>query len=310
MMNDAIDGNGPLRFMDATVVREDLVFIVSQVEALNARGVDHTKVLRWKDGVWAHYMLDWPAIAVEHVKGDALSVLCLGLYGEVHVASGSTKGVEFVDESRERPANRGPLRDMRVIGEIVHVAGMQRQAYCRLGSSDWRRIDQGAVLPLNSTNIVSFDSIDGFDALRLYAVGLDGAIWRRVGDVWTELESPTSAGLEKVLCVKDSVFAAGQMGTLLQGRDDQWSVLDTEGLKDTIWDLCWFRENLYASTSKGLYRWTGARFEAVDTGLGAGWSYGSLAGNQDVLWSIGRTRLAKTTDGVIWVDVTCTDGSY
>jgi hypothetical protein len=100
------------------------------------------------------------------------------------------------------------------------------------------------------------------------------------------------------------------MGTLLCGRDDQWRVINTDGLNDTIWDLCWFRGALYAATSTGLYRWAGVQFEAVDIGLGSGWSFGSLAGNTDVLWSIGRTRLAMTSDGINWIDVTCKDGSF
>lgn len=309
-MSDELDENLPLKFMAATVVRPDLVFIAAQVLELNARGVDHTKVLRWKDGAWAHYMLDWPSIAIEHLQLDKLAVFNLGLDGQVHVASGALKRVESIDDSVERPENRGPLREMRAIHGQLHAVGMQRQAYRRVGDAAWQRIDQGAVLPLQSKDIESFDSIDGFDAQDLYAVGMNGAIWHRRGETWSAVDSPTSVWLKKVLCVQGTVYAAGQMGTLLCGRDDAWQVLDTEGLQDTIWDLRWFRDALYVATTAGLHRWAKGQFEQVDLGLPGDGRFACLAGNDEVLWCIGRSRLSMTSDGVVWVDVTCTDGSY
>jgi hypothetical protein len=55
----------PLSYVAATVVSNDLVFILSQVDELNARPVGHTKVLRWKGGLWGHFMIDWPTTHIE-----------------------------------------------------------------------------------------------------------------------------------------------------------------------------------------------------------------------------------------------------
>ena len=302
---------GPLRFISATVVRDDLVFVLSQVESLIEREVDHTKVLRWKSGSWAHYMLDWPAIAIAHLNEERFSILSLGMQGKVHVASGSSKWIEEIDLSRERPENRGPLRDIRTIGGACYACGMQRQVYRRLRRDLWERRDSGVVLPLGAQEILSFDSIHGVSEDEIYAVGLEGGIWRLAGTQWSQLDSPTSAWLEKVLCVAPGhIFACGQLGTLVEGRGDAFRVIDTLGVRDTFRDMCWFRNALYVSSNKALYRWSEKGWETLDLGLGSDWSFGYLACNENVIWSIGSIGLAMSSDGERWIDTTCLDGSY
>lgn len=56
------DGN--VTFARCSIVRRDLVFISAQVTELNERNVDHTKVLRWKDGAFVHFMIDWATTAI------------------------------------------------------------------------------------------------------------------------------------------------------------------------------------------------------------------------------------------------------
>lgn len=300
----------PLLHVAGTIVRDDLVFIASQVVELNEQDVDHTKVLRWKNGVWGHYMIDFATTALAHERDDALTIMALSPFGRIHVARGRDRLVEEVDDSREGPGRRGVLRDLRRIAGSTYVAGMQRQVYVRRGPGRWERCDAGAVLPLGSDAIRSFDSIDGYAANDLYAAGLEGEIWRWDG-AWRQIDSPTSVRLEKVLCgPKGEVFIAGHLGTLIRGSGDQWRVVDPGDLREAIWDLAWFQGRLYAATAHGLFTLSGNDLALVVLGLGGDWSYGKLATNGNWLWSIGRCHLARTQDGTHWTEVVCTDGSY
>lgn len=300
----------PLRFMAATVVSNEIAFIAAQIVALNAQGVDHTKVFRWKSGAWAHYMIDWPVISLAHTRDPALSIFALDPFGRVHVAQGSHRNVEEIDPGREGPGSRGPMRDLRVIDGRAYAVGMKRQAYRRDQPAVWHRFDAGVAGAIASAEITSFDSIDGFSANDIYAAGLDGQLWHWNGR-WTQADSPTSVSLEKVLCVPPATtFVSGQFGTLLRKGDAGWQVIDTGDLKDTLWDLAWFRDRLYATTARGMFVLEEDRLAPLDLGLGAGWTFGNLACNSEVLWSIGRADLALTRDGKSWTAVPCTDDSY
>jgi hypothetical protein len=300
----------PLLFMAGTVVRRDMAFIAAQIVELNRRDVEHTKVLRWKDGAWAHYMIDWPVTRVLSEQAASVTVYAAEPFGRVHIARGRERVVEHVDQSREGPANRGVIRHMQWIGGMIHAVGMQRQAYRRTAAGVWEHFDEGAALSLGSREIKSFDSIDGFSTRDIYAAGLDGEIWRYDG-VWRQVDSPTSVGLEKVLCVQpQTVYIGGQIGTLLRGRENEWAVIDAGDLRETISDLAWFRGRLYACSKSGLFVVDGDELVGVDLGLGDGWTFGNLEAGDGVLWSIGRTRLAKTIDGVTWEEIVCTDASY
>lgn len=105
-------------------------------------------------------------------------------------------------------------------------------------------------------------------------------------------------------------MVAGQLGTLIEGRESLLRSVDTGELKDTIWDLAWFRGAVYASTLQALYRLDAGRFTRVDTGLPGHGSFANLSTNGTSLWSIGRTQLARTVDGVHWQFESCTDFSY
>lgn len=294
-----------IHYMAGVVVRDDLVFISSQLPELNDRGIDHTKVLRWKAGVWAHYMIDWPTISLAVQSHANLTVLALDPFGRVHVATGGTRTAESIDPSKD-----GPMREIRSIAGCIYAVGMQRQAYRRVADGQWHRFDNDAVAPLRATEVSSFDSIDGFGGHDLYAAGLDGAIWHWNGR-WHALDSPTSAGLEKVLCTGDGrTIVAGQLGTLIEGRESLFRIVDTGQLKDTIWDLAWFRGAIYASTLYALYRFDANGFARVDTGLPGHDSFANLSTNGTSLWSIGRTQLARTVDGLHWQFESCTDFSY
>ncbi len=60
----------PLSYGAGTVVSDELVFILSQGDDLNNQGVDHTKALRWKNGQWGRFMIDWATTRIAHERRD------------------------------------------------------------------------------------------------------------------------------------------------------------------------------------------------------------------------------------------------
>jgi hypothetical protein len=302
----------PLSYVAATVLGNDLVFILSQVDELNERSIDHTKVLRWKNGQWGHYMIDWPTthIVQDHRHGG-IALLSLGVNGTVHVAQGKDRIGEPVDASNEGPPFRGVLRDLRIIDGVPYVAGMKRQVYRRNAPGQWQRVDAGVVLPVTSQEMKGFNSIDGFSPQDLYAVGLEGEIWSYDGKAWTQLDSPTSVALQRVLCAPDgNVYAAGQSGTLLKGRGSAWQVIDLGDFRETIWDICWFKDHLYIGSSRDLRVLDAGGARQVNMPLQAPRTFGRFATNGEVLWTIGQKTLTYTHDGNTWTEVMCMDGSY
>jgi hypothetical protein len=302
----------PLSYVAATVISNDLVFILTQVDELNARAVDHTKVLRWKNGQWGHFMIDWPTThIVQDRRHGPTALLSLGVNAVVHVAQGKDRIGEPVDSSNQGPLHRGVLRDLRVIDHVPFAAGMQRQVYRRDAPGQWQRLDASVVLPVGSQEIKGFNSIDGFSARDLYAVGLDGEIWSYDGKAWAQLDSPTSVSLQRVLCAPDgNVYAAGHAGTLLKGRGSAWQVIDLGGFRDTIWDICWFKERLFIGASRDLLVLGPSGATRIDMPLQAPRTFGRFATNGEVLWTIGQKTLTHTHDGNTWTEVMCMDGSY
>lgn len=295
--------NGAVTFLHCTIVRRDLVFISAQVTALNAQGIDHTKVLRWKNGAFAHFMIDWATTALS-ATGTPLSVLSMGLEGDIHVFQGAERRTETI----VGPGRLGPLRDMRLISGSHYAVGMQRQAYRRHADGSWQSIAEAIG---NHDGINSFDSIDGFSANEVYATGMDGALWAFDGQHWQTLQSPSSVALQRVHCSEDGrVYIVGQGGTLLCGRGAHWEVIALEEVHDDLWGVQTFKGMLFVASSTGVYRWAAGTLKRADIGTTGMGSASFLTAGDGVLWSVGHRHLAYTDDGEHWTSVDYDDASY
>jgi hypothetical protein len=292
-------------FGDVHVLNRTRVSVAATVRDMAARGIGHTLLLHWTAGAWSETRVPWSLTRLGAVEEDGtLKILGLGLHGRILVLGPAGRGEEQVDPGSEGPAARGPLRDLRIIGGRAHVAGMKRQAYRRLGANSWARIDQGTVLPPDAKGVEGFNSIDGFGPNDLYAVGFLGEIWHYDGTAWSAADSPTNIALQRVKCAGNgTVYAAGQGGVLVRGRGDAWETVNHEETEDTFWGLEWFGERLYVASSTALYVLDGDRLVLVDMGFGRPVRCAHLHANDGVLWSVGQTDMASTTDGAAWTEV-------
>ena len=256
-----------------------------------------TRVFRWTDQ-WANYYVPFVAGGVVAVRGDRPAIAVMGVDGSIHFAGPEGFAAEHVDRSSEGPIHRGVLRDIRLIGQTIFVAGLGRQIYRRQASGSWERFDHGVVEPLGSEDIGGFESIDGFGEAEIYAVGMAGDMFWCKDGRWSRISSMTNLILTKVLCGPDGVvYIAGQGGFLLRGRGDSWSQVEHGLTADTFWDLAWHDGSLWLSTTDALYRLDAQGNPERVSVNGAAPDFRYLSAAELVLVAAGGRQLLKLQDG-------------
>lgn len=278
-------------FVRGTASRPDRVFIISRGKALMANDIAHSSVIAREEGRWADCVnTDWNSTAVAVARLPAPKLITVGEEGDVVVYLGG--GTSVREKLKPAPVM---IRNARGIGGYVFACGMKRQVYQRVDEKRWRDMSAPGPMPAETAG---FEAIDGYSERELYAVGWGGEIWQFDGAAWTRRDSPTDAILSAVCCAPDGVvYAAGQRGTLLSGRDGAWEVVARDGVD--IWDLCWFRDELYVATMQTLFRLAGNQLVEVDFGAVGRPTCYSLTTADGVLWSIGQHDVASF-DGATW----------
>ncbi len=134
---------------------------------------------------------------------------------------------------------------------------------------------------------MGFESIDGFSAKDLYAVGWQGEIWQRKGARWRLIDSRVPSNLNAVCCAEDGVvYAVGDGGVMIKGRDDDWTVIDT-GLTENLQDVRDHDGTIYVVTDFDILELVNDRLQPV----------AALHEADDAPESC--LRLLKATDGLV-----------
>ncbi|MDR6674721.1 hypothetical protein [Xanthomonas sp. 1678] len=258
-----------------------------------------TRVFRWT-GKWDNFYVRAISAGICAVRGAAPEILTLCADGSVHRAA--PDGQAYEETGEEKPSKHGLLRDIRPIGGSVYATGFGRQVYVRKDRA-WQRCDEGVVEDPAADRLNGFESIDGFDEDEIYAVGHQGEIWCCRHGVWQQRESPTDSILENVLCASDgAVYISGQSGIVMRGRADRWERIEHELTEETFWDMAWFGDRLWLSTTNALYTLQGDKLERVETGLPGDQTFRYLDANAQCLWSSGERHLAAF-DGAHWTRI-------
>ncbi|WP_228378024.1 beta propeller repeat protein [Chryseobacterium luteum] len=225
----------------------------------------------------------------------------LGTDGSVEVSGGGTKIDEIIASCGVDPRKRGPLREIRGIAKgRAYAVGTCRQAYVRDGEDQWRCIDESAQVGDTPITDTSFESIDGFSEQEIYTVGWEGEIWKYDGSVFSQQNSPTDLALYKVRCAPDGfVYACGQLGTLLRGRDDQWEVIEHDSTEEDLWGMEVFDGHLYVSSISFVYRLEDGKLNPVDFGDDIPRTCYHLSAADGIMWSIGSKDIMEF-DGSDW----------
>lgn len=299
----------PFVFRNVHAAGDDLAFVVGATEVADRQLLSVSHVFQWK-GAWSSRAFRGDAIDVCTVSEPSLTVLMADVAGVVHAWTATGIGIEVIDDSEDGPNTLGPLREIREIHGAAYVVGMGRTVYRREGPGRWSRIDEGVRIGEleedeedDEIEMAGLNSIDGFSHDEIYAVGWDGEIWRYNGHEWMGVQSPTNLALQTVLCTPSGlVYAAGNAGVVLRGRDDRWELVpEATEAGETFWDAAWFLGDLYLATTTAVWRLVGGAVERVEVVTGKA-TYGALSAREGVLWSVGARMAAYTRDGVSWTE--------
>lgn len=253
---------------------------------------------------WFSRTFPWAAVELTTVTVPESTIIVLGRDGKAFSVSASGDLEERVEDSGVGPTRRGPMRQMRTIGDRVIAVGMGRQVYRRISSNRWVRVEEGLPSTRQPGQVIGFNAIDGFEIDDMYAVGWGGEIWHYDGHQWFHVDSPTNLALFDVTCADQGVmYAGGQAGVLLRGHDNQWNVLEYKGPRLEFRSLAWFRGSLYAADGTSLHVLTDDTFNRVDFGLSEPAPSTHLHANDGLLLSTAGKEAFTTTDGVAWIPV-------
>jgi hypothetical protein len=262
-------------------------------------------IMEWSAPVgWTSFKIPLTAIRMCQLPGTDPELVVMGAGGYVHVVSQRRIVEEMIDLTNEGPRLRGNIRDMRLIGDHIYAAGMNRQVYRRIAPGKWVHCDRGVVQPLGTLEITGFCAIDGLSESEFWAVGFNGEIWYCAGQTWYRIDSPTNLILHRVRVIDDDlIYASGQEGVLLKGSRNGWQHIEHTITNENLWGMEWFNDRLYIAGDHAIYCYDGNQLAVVDTGLGDNYTYRHLNAFNGGMWSFGTHHIART-DGKNWYDVT------
>ncbi|MGK8436478.1 WD40/YVTN/BNR-like repeat-containing protein [Ectopseudomonas hydrolytica] len=293
----------PKKPLDGLIIRTAVAripgagYIYAADPQKEAEDIPHAIILKLKDGelIRTEANYDAHSLAIVSQPGPGLiDVSGPGYYSAI-MASGTSSG-DIFDDSKPAPQTprTGGIRSVAAVAGRAFAVGLRGMVYRFDGPKNWARIDDGLPDTFNA------QAIHGFSETDIYVVGREGQIWSYDGRSWHHCESPTSVTLTAVKCAPNGlVYAAGHRGVLLQGRNDQWDIIDHAETTDDIWDLEWFMDHLYASTMSNVYRLNDAQLQPVNFGEDSPKSCYQLSVGEGVMWSNGEFDL-MSFDGLQW----------
>jgi hypothetical protein len=271
---------------------KDLVYIAATMNDLAAKEIPHSTFLSIDNGQW-HNAGDarWASAAICVVRSPTEKMLAVSAEGHVTTYVAGNIGSELV-----RPEPR-TLTALATIGGHAYACGMHREVFVRTDEGVWRAIS--APKPQRRVP-AGFEAIAGFDEQNIYAVGWRGEIWQRTDGRWTQRDSPVNIVLTGVCCADDGfVYACGQNGALIKGRNDQWLALDHQLPVEDFWDIHRFGDRVYVASFGGLFEIKDDVVQPVDFGEDAPGTCHRLTSAEGVLWSVGAEDVFSF-DGTAW----------
>jgi len=298
--------NGSVSFGKGFAYRKDWFYVTASINELAEAEIDHSLVFRRKDGGWEWWTVDNHIVAVWCFDGPrGRTVMALSIDGAVEVSTGDEVVWEIVDDSDNGPSNLRHLTSMRIIGGHIYVAGMRRQVYRRaIDRGSWERADTGTFVPVDSSEIAGFKTIDGLHEGDIYAAGFYGEIWHWDGKIWVPLDSPTNVLLASLKCVSnDLVFVGGNKGIVLKGNKDHWTILENDATENTFSCIEYYQDTLYLATNQNaLFKLDKNEIVPVDMGLEDNVSTRWLHANDGILLSVGSHDVVSF-DGTTWTKI-------
>lgn len=280
----------------------DLSYLITTHDAAFSEGYTDSILFTRDRGIWQSGTVTWLGCSGTVCHVPAERYLVLGTNGSIRASGGGVIKEEVsIASCGVDPRKRGPLREIRGIAKgRAYAVGTCRQAYVREDEDQWRCIDQSAQIGDTPITDTSFESIDGFNEQEIYTVGWEGEIWKYDDSLFTPQNSPTDLALYKVRCATDGfVYACGQLGTLIRGRNDQWEIIEHGSTREDLWGMEVLNGELYVSSTHSVYRLEDGKLRPVDFGDDVPRTCYHLSAADGIMWSIGAKDIMEF-DGSTW----------
>jgi hypothetical protein len=271
---------------------KNLVYIAATMDDLVEQEVPHSTFVSMYNGQW-HNAGDarWSTAAICVVRSPSERMVAVSEDGDVTTYVGGNLTSELI-----KPTPR-TLTALTTINGRAYACGMHREVFVRTGEGQWQAISAPKPRPRERAG---FEAIDGFSEDDIYSVGWRGEIWQRSNGQWIQHDSPVNVILTGVCCAGDGyVYACGQNGTLIKGRNDQWSVIDHEIPPEDFWDIHAFGDSVFVASFTGLCEIKNDVIELVDFGENEPATCHRLTSADGVLWSVGAEDVFSF-DGITW----------
>ncbi len=277
-------------FWKAAARANDLVYMAVTQDDLVEKEASHSIYLGLDRGEWRSGGDEkWSTIAICAAKKPAEKLLAISEDGDVYTYVGGKKTSETIG------GVKGSLTALNVIDGFVVACGMKRQVFLRSNENKWEDI---SAPESKGDTATGFEAIAGFSLQDLYAVGWSGEIWQRAKGKWKQRKSPVDLILTGVTCDDEgSVYICGQNGTVLMGREDEWT--QVAGAKEDLWDIHAFNGKVYVASFTTLYEVTNAKLKPVKLPWKEDLTFHRLTSADGVIWSVGAENLLSF-DGKKW----------
>lgn len=247
----------------------DMVFFSKELDELSDKDIVNSSFFLWDEQIkdeksrWMKYdnSVEWRTIGFATSK--------IGEGNRFAVAIGSS-GQYFEIDAQSLQESLGTinnsisgLRSLSCVEGTIFATGMGRVVLKRVSTGVWVDIGPG-ISSSNSDDVIGLEDIAGFSETDIYSVGWRGEIWWYKDSVWNKIDSPTSVNFNALTCARNGVvYAVGDNGIMVHGRENQWEILETERPENLL-DVAFFDNEVYVVTDFKILKLKEKKLVAVD----------------------------------------------
>lgn len=293
-------------FVDGLAIERDYICLIAYLHELDTEDEEGSRIYLFQNGKWSHIESNYHLVSVAYLQLNKMrTYFFVGKRGNVVIVDKNGQQQERIKGPGTGSGGLGYLSQIRTIGGQLYACGANRQVYTRR-DAEWIPIHDKILDEPDEGIKYGFHSIDGSSPRNIYAAGRKGEIYHYNGKVWSPIDSPTNAHLERVLCVSDLTYICGNDGTLIRGNGKTWKVLSNEHMEENFWGLAEYKGEIYASYTGGLMKVDGDSLQPVKSNLKKEPGAPRLYAADDVLWCFGGHYVVRF-DGKKWERFECPD---
>ncbi len=290
-----------LDFLDGMETPDGTLIIGAQDRTVDMEEEPHTVVaVRTPDGTWDEPgAADWGSPGISpNAAGTGL--VLVSEWGSVLEYTLGGHGTAEIIEDMDPEDPPTSFAFAKVVAGRLYAGGTRHHLH-EYDGRRWHRITSPALRA--AEGVQCFESITGFGPEELYAFGWDGVVWTNAIGNWQKVESPTNLILNDGDVFGGRAILGGQMGTIIEGRGNDWRPVEHDEPIRDIWSVRTFLDKVYFATMMGIFSLDEDGTIELAAPLHPGMrSTMMLFTGPSGLWSVGRTDIA-VFDGATWTTI-------